>query len=140
MQSRDLEEQVPAFSRLSGAIPRADFVRNLRLEIGQAARRRMGYATGMPFEETVIELRKLVRLLCETLVPLQSRLAFRQNLGRQLQARAIQAESSYQQQWRWLMIGSVLGSLLSLLGVLTALLLRRRQTRLHTDKRTAGVA
>lgn len=140
MQSRDLEDQVPAFSPLSRAIPRADFVRNLGLEIGQAARRRMGYAVGMPFEETVIELRKLVRLLRETLVPLQSRLAFRQNLGQQLQARAIQAESSYQQPWRWLMIGSVLGSLLSLLGVLTALLLRRRQMRLHTDKETAGAA
>ena len=143
MPSENLEEQSSAFSWMVRAIPRtiphADFVRNLGQEIGQAARQRMRRAPEMPFEATVVELRKLIRLLCETLVPIQPRLAFVQELGGELvrtglRPGAAQVRPGDQERWRWLMIGSAVGSLLSLLGVLTALLLRRRHTaRLRSD-------
>jgi hypothetical protein len=131
-------------SLMPRAVPNAGFVRDLEAEIRRAARRRMGRMgapigpKGVPFEEMVIELRKLVRLLHRTLVPVQPRLEFSRSLGEQLQVRTADVVPVRQQQWRWLMVGGLVGSLLSVLGLVAALLLRRRNGRLHAEK-TVGV-
>jgi hypothetical protein len=128
---------------MGSVLPSTDFVRKLGAEIGRAAREKMGYGAGLPrvtvsFEDRVIELRRWVRLLRQTLVPVQPRAAFRAALGRQLRSDAIQVQVARQNRWRWLVIGSAVGSVVSLLGVLTALLLRQRQTRVHTTEKTIG--
>ena len=127
-----------ALARMSSVIPSTDFVRKLGTEIGRTAREKMGYGAGMPFEDRVIDLRRWIRLLRQTLVPVQHRQAFRTALSQQLQFDAIQVQIARQKRWRWLVIGSAVGSALSLLGVLTALLLRQRQTRLHAKEKTVG--
>lgn len=131
------------FARMSSVIPSTDFVRKLGTEIGRTAREKMGYGTGISgtntsFEDRVIDLRRWIRLLRETLVPVQPRQAFRTALNQQLQFDAIQVQIARQNRWRWLVIGSAVGSALSLLGVLTALLLRQRQTRPGTNEKTLG--
>jgi hypothetical protein len=111
------------------ALPSARFVQDLDQEIRRAARQRMrnaGVRPTVPFEEMILELRKLVRLLRKTFVPVPPRAEFKRALGQQIEGRAISVVSAQQQQRRWLMVGGVIGSLLSVLGVLTALLLRRR--------------
>ena len=132
-----------ALARMSGVIPSTDFVRKLGAEIGRTAREKMGYGAGMPgakmpFEDRVIDLRRWIRLLRQTLVPVQPRQAFKTALDKQLQFDAIQVQIARQNRWRWLVIGSAVGSVLSLLGVLAALLLRQRQTRPRTQKKTVG--
>jgi hypothetical protein len=132
-----------AFARMSSVIPSTDFVRKLGAEIGRTAREKMGYGAGMPgakmpFEDRVIDLRRWIRMLRQTLVPVQPRQAFRTALSQQLQFDAVQVQIARQNRLRWLVIGSAVGSILSLLGVLTALLLRQRQTRLRTDEKTIG--
>ncbi len=138
MQGDDSNTQSMLARMAAGVIPRADFVRKLGSEIGRAAREKMGYGAQASFQERVIELRKLVRLLRQTLIPVQPRLAFRTALGEQLRFDAVKVEVERQNRWRWLVIGSAVGSVLSLLGVLTALLLRQRHVRLHTNKKTIG--
>ncbi|MBN1139246.1 MAG: hypothetical protein JXM73_21905 [Anaerolineae bacterium] len=141
-----------ALIRMSGVIPSADFVRKLGAEIGRTAREKMGHAARMPgarapwnrlsFEDRVIDLRRWVRLLRQTLAPVQPRQAFRTALSQQLQLDAIQIRIARQNRWRWLVIGSAVGSVVSLLGVLAARVLRQRQARarLRTDKKTVGAA
>lgn len=142
MQDDDPEKPLLALSRVPRVIPRADFVRRLSSEIGRAARERTGYRAGQPFASQVVELRKLVRLLRQTLVPVQPRLAYKTALSEQLRLDATRTEAGRHPQWRWLVIGSAVGSLFSLLGVLilsglAAMLLRQRQVRLRTDKKGA---
>ena len=127
-----------ALARMSSVIPRADFVRKLGAEIGRTAREKMGYGAGTPFEDRVIELRRFIRLLRQTLVPVQPRQAFRTVLNEQLQLDAIKVQIAKQNRRRWLVIGSAVGSVLSLIGVLTAFLLRQRQIRLHAKEKTIG--
>ena len=107
---------------------------SLGKEIRRAAAQKMRYRAAMrgrmPLEDVVIELRKLVRLLRKTLVPVQPRSEFARSLGEQLQVRGTELAATRQRRWLWLMAGS----LLSLLGVATALLLRRRNGRLQTGK------
>jgi hypothetical protein len=108
------------------ALPNTRFVQNLDQDIRRTARQQMdqvGIRPSVPFEEMVIELRKLVRLLRKTLVPLKAPLEFAQPLGRQLEAEAIQV-TMQQHQRRWLVVGGVVGSLISVVG-LSAALLRR---------------
>jgi ABC-type Fe3+-siderophore transport system permease subunit len=147
MQNDDPKDNWPgarsAFAMMSSALPSTDFVRKLGAEIGRTAREKMGYGAGMsgakmPFEDRVIDLRRLIRLLRQALVPVQPRQAFRTALGQQLQFDAIQAHIARQNRWRWLVIGSAVGSVLSLVGVLTALLLRQRQARPRAQKKTVG--
>ena len=139
--SNESQDATPsAFAHLTRVMPRTDFVRRLGSEIGRTAREKMGYGARQPFADKVIELRRLVHRLRQTLVPVQPRPAFKTALGWQLHEEAIRVRVQQQSRWRWLVIGSAVGSLLSLLGVLTALLLRQRQLRLSTDKKTAGVA
>jgi hypothetical protein len=111
------------------ALPSARFVQDLDLEIRRAARRKMeksGIRPRVPFEEMVIELRKLVRLLRKTLVPVQPRAEFTRALGQRIEAQAVTVVSTQHQHRRWLMLGGLVGSLLSLAGLLAALLLRKR--------------
>ena len=77
----------------------------------------------MPFEDMVVELRKLVRLLCKTLVPVRANAAFMRALGHDLDVSAREIVAARQERVRWLMVGGVVGSLL---GVLAALFLRRK--------------
>jgi hypothetical protein len=116
------------------AAPSARFVQNLGQDIRRAARDKMGSGTSLPFDEMVIELRKLIRLLRKTLVPVQLRSSFVSTLGTRLQADAEEQFVTRQQRMRWLMVGGVVGSVISLLGVVTALLLWRRNGRLHAKK------
>ena len=145
MRDEQLENAAEDVSRtlMPRAMPDARFVRDLDQEIRRAARQRMermgirapfGSPQGMPFEEMVVELRKLVRLLCKTLVPVEPRLEYARELGERLQAKAAALDDVRQRQWQWLMVGGLVGSLVSLLGLVAALLLRRRNGRLHTNK------
>lgn len=127
------------------ALPSARFVQDLDLDIRRAAGQQMqkaGLTPGLPFEEMVIELRKLVRLLRKTLVPVQPHAEFTRALGKQIKAQAV-VVSTVQHKRRWLMVSGMVGSLLSLLGLLAALLLRRRNGHSHNRghaKKTVGVA
>jgi hypothetical protein len=86
----------------------------------------------------VIELRKLVRLLRRTLVPLKAPPEFAQPLGRQLEAEAIQV-TMQQQHRRWLVVGGVVGSLISVVGLSAALLMRRHNGNGHNGHNHNGV-
>jgi hypothetical protein len=87
----------------------------------------LGIQPAIPFEEMVIELRKLVRLLRKTLVPVSPGTSYIQRTGRRLreQAVVVLAQPRTRQQ-RWLMVGGVLGSILSVGGLVAAYVLRRR--------------
>ena len=126
-------------------LPSTRFVQDLNQDIRHAAGQQMrkaGLTPGLSFEEMVIELRKLVRLLHKTLVPVQPQEEFTRALGQQLKAQAV-VVSTVQHKRRWLMVSGMVGSLLSLLGLLAALLLRRRNgrgnNRVHAEK-PVGVA
>ena len=126
-------------------LPSTRFVQDLDQDIRRAARQQMqkaGIGPSVPFEEMVIELRKLVRLLRKTLVPLQPRADFTRALGQRLEAQAV-VVTTVQQQRRWLMVSGMVGSLLSVLGLVAALLLRRRGGHGHSRvraKKSVGAA
>ncbi|MBN1937812.1 MAG: hypothetical protein JW934_24350 [Anaerolineae bacterium] len=136
MANDNWDEPLSAFSKAARVIPRADFVRKLGSEIGRAARDRVGYGVGRTFEDRVLELRRLVRLLREALVPVQPRLVYRRALGEQLRVDALRVTVQRQTHLRWLVIGSVIGSVLSLAGLLAAMLFRQR--RVPPRNRTVG--
>jgi hypothetical protein len=135
MSDRGLDETAADVRELFGpqAVPNTRFVTTLREDIQRTATQRIG-PSSLPFEEMVIELRKLVRLLCRTLVPVRANAAFLRTLGQELDLSAQELVAARQERVRWLMVGGVLGSLLSLLGVLAALILRRRNGRVHAKK------
>jgi hypothetical protein len=141
MLDQDLEnssgEAIVTF--MPRATPSTRFVRRLGKDIRRTARQRMGYGPSVPFEEMVIELRKMVRLLHKTLVPVQPRSSFASLLGEQLYVKASKQVAVRHRRLRWLMFGGLVGSILSLLGLVAAILLRRRNGRLHTNK-PIGVA
>jgi hypothetical protein len=134
-----MEEAVQEAARLlvSRAEPSDDFVRTLGQSIQRAAYQRIGRPRPS-FDQMVIELRKLVRLLCRTLVPVQPRSAFVRNLQQDLEETAHELLLVRQERVWWLLIGGVLGTVISLLGLLAALFLRRRNGRMHAKKPVAG--
>ncbi|MBL7200372.1 MAG: hypothetical protein ISS56_09505 [Anaerolineae bacterium] len=136
MPDRGLENDADEFARLltPRAVPSARFVHNLSQDIRHAAYEKMGHGSSISFDDMVIELRKLVRLLCETLIPIQPRSDFVLTLERHLQSTAAAQIADRQRRRRWLMVGSVIGSALSFVGVVTALVLRRRNGRVQTNK------
>ena len=112
------------------AMPSARFVHDLDQDVRRAARQRLeqlGIQPTIPFEEMVIQLRKLVRLLRKTLVPVSPGTKYVQRICGQLKEQAVvtYAQPKARQQ-RWLMVGSLLGSLLSVGGLVAAYVLRRR--------------
>ncbi len=127
MADENDSKTLSAFSRLSRVAPRADFVRKLGVEIGRTARQRVGLGARSAFDEYVIDLRRFVRLLREALTPVQPQPAFRRALNEQLTADALRVSVQRQSKLRWLVIGSVVGSLLSLTGLLVAALFRQRR-------------
>jgi hypothetical protein len=139
MQDQPLEQTVQDVARglAARAVPNAQFISSLGQDIYRAAYAKVG-GSGPPFHDVVVELRKLVRLLQRTLVPVFARPAFVGELGAELDAGARELLVARQERVRWLMLGGVLGSMLSLVGVLAALLLRRRNGRLDA-KRPLGV-
>jgi hypothetical protein len=136
MQDQNVEETAKAAARLLAPreVPDTRFVHTLGQDIKRAAQQRLGSAPAVPFQEMVIELRKLVQLLRRTLVPVHPSPDFVPALGRKLDEGAIQIIGARQRRVRWLMLGGVLGSALSFLGVLAALVRRRRNGRLQTKK------
>mgnify|MGYP006309712315 CR=1 FL=1 len=128
MKEQSLEELV------SRQAPNACFVQNLGKEIQRAAQQRLGRSSTTPFYQMVIELRKLVVLLRKTLVPVQPRAAFVERLGVQIEANAGELLIARQERMRWLMLGGLLGSALSLIGVVAAFLLKRRHDRPQAKK------
>jgi hypothetical protein len=112
------------------AVPNARFVTDLEQDVRRAARQRMdrlGIQPAVPFEQMVVELRKLVRLLRETLVPLTPEVGYRRQLQGQLQKQSVAVSAQQQSRpQRWLMVGGVVGSVLSVGGLVAALLARRR--------------
>ena len=139
MQDERLEAEMTDSLRplMPRAMPNARFVHDLDEDVRRAARQRMeklGIQPVIPFEEMVIELRKLVRLLRRTLVPVCPEQAYVQRTGRRLQKDAVVAYAQpRQRQQRWLMFGGVLGSVLSVGGLVAAVLLRRRNNG-HKDQ------
>jgi len=138
MQDEDLEHAVGkmAQSPMPRIIPSSRFVRDLGEEIQRAAFQTMGYGPrGTRFEDVVIELRKLVQLLRKTLVPISPRAEFTQTLKGELTVSANQLLTTRQQRRRrWLVLGGAVGSVVSLLGLIAALLLRRRGQDLRPNK------
>jgi hypothetical protein len=120
------------------AMPSARFVHNLDQDVRRAARQRMeqlGIQPTIPFEEMVIELRKLVRLLRKTLIPVSPGSKYIQRTGRRLQEQAVIVYAQPRQnQQRWLMVGGVLGSILSLGGLIAAVVLRKRSSEHETKE------
>ena len=112
------------------AMPSARFVHDLDQDVRRAAQRRMeelGIQPTIPFEEMVIELRKLVRLLRKTLIPVSPGSKYIQRTRSRLQEQALIVYAQPQRnQQRWLMVGGVLGSALSIGGLVAALVLRKR--------------
>jgi hypothetical protein len=77
------------------------------------------------------------------LVPLRARAEFSRSLGQKLQNEAIAVAVQQQHRVRWLMVGGMVGSLLSVLGLLAAWLLRRRNGQGHSQvpaKKPLGAA
>ena len=136
MPDQSVEKAEKEFSRLlvPRATPNARFLHELGEDIHRAAVDQIGQPEIVPFQEMVVELRKLVQLLRRTLLPACARRAFVRLLGEELQDRAVEMIDERQRRVRWLMLGGVLGSALSLLGVIAALSLRRRQCRLQAKK------
>jgi hypothetical protein len=132
MQDEQLEAEMTDSLRplMPRAMPSARFVHDLSEDVQRAARQRMnelGIQPTIPFEEMVIELRKLVRLLRKTLVPVSPGPQYIRRTGRQLQEQAVAVYArSEQKQQRWLMLGGVLGSVLSVGGLVAAVMLRKR--------------
>ena len=138
MQDLANNAEEPLALSVPRAIPSARFIQGLGREIQVAARRQVGTEGALPFEEMVVELRKLVRLLYRTLVPMEPRPGFTAALGSDLVVSAEQSFAYRHHRARWLVVGGVLGSALSLLGLAAALLLRRRNGRLHTNRPVAA--
>ena len=137
MQDQALEKTVQDVARgfAARAVPNAQFISSLGQDIYRAAYAKVG-GSGPPFHEMVVELRKLVRLLQRTLVPVLARPAFVEDLGTELGIGARELFVVRQERVRWLMLGGVLGSVI---GLFAALLLRRRNGRLDA-KRPVGVS
>jgi hypothetical protein len=138
MQDERWEAQVTDSLRplMPRAMPSARFVHDLEEDVRRAARQRMdelGIQPAIPFEEMVIELRKLVLLLRKTLIPVSPRTQYVQRMSRRLQQQAVvtHAQTKTRQQ-RLLMVGSVLGSVLSVGGLVAAYVLRKRNNG-HSD-------
>lgn len=138
MSDESMEEAVEEAARLLRlrAEPNADFVQTLEQSIQRAAYQHIGRPRPS-FDRMVIELRKLVRLLCRTLVPIQPRSAFVSALQRDLEETAHELLVRQERVW-WLILGGVLGTVLSLLGLLAALVLRRRNGRMDAKKPLLG--
>jgi hypothetical protein len=134
MQDLASNAEEPVSLSVPRAIPSAHFIQGLGREIQLAACRQVGNEQAIPFEEMIVELRKLVRLLYRTLVPIDPSSGFVAALRGDLVETAEQSLSYRQNRTRWLMVGGVVGSALSLLGLAAALLLRRRSGRLDTKK------
>lgn len=137
MQDQALDKTVQEVARglAARAVPNAQFISSLGQDIYRAAYAKVG-GSGPPFHEMVVGLRKLVRLLQRTLVPVFARPAFVEDLGVELNAGARELFVVRQERVRWLMLGGVLGSVI---GLFAALLLRRRNGRLDA-KRPLGVS
>ncbi len=132
MQDQELEQTAQEAARVltHRAMPSGRFVSTLGQDICRAATQKVG-GRPVPFQEMVVELRRLVQLLCRTLVPVSPRSAFVYSLGEELDGGMREMIAIRQERVRWLMLGGVVGSVLSLLGVLAAILLRRRNGRMH---------
>jgi hypothetical protein len=79
----------------------------------------------------VVELRKLVRLLRKTMVPVCPPQNFVTALERDLETAVREMIAVRQQRKRLLMLGGMLGSAISIAWVIAAALLRRRNDRAH---------
>jgi len=123
----NLESGSGPFSRFAvpRAIPSSRFAQDLGQEIRRAAQQKIDSMRGTPLSDVVIELRRLIYLLRRTLVPVHPPAAFTVLLGGELRAEAAAWYVTRTQRRRWLMLGGVVGSLLSLLGVVAAVLVRR---------------
>jgi hypothetical protein len=137
MQDQALDKTVQEVARgfAARAVPNTQFISSLGQDIYRAAYAKVG-GSGPPFHEMVVELRKLVRLLQRTLVPILARPAFVEDLGVELNVGAKELFVVRQERVRWLMLGGVLGSVI---GLFAALLLRRRNGRLDA-KRPVGAS
>ena len=132
MNDKHIEETARTYT--PWVVPNTQFARNLGAEIHRAARQKVGYRSSAQFNDMIIELRRLVRLLRQTLVPVQPRPAFVRTLEAQLIEDTFEAMVIRQKRVRLLVVGGLVGSALSVLGLLAALLLRKRNGRLHTNK------
>jgi hypothetical protein len=107
--------------------PSAGFAQSLGHEIRHAARQQIG-SSQTQFTNMVVELRRLVRLLRQTLVPVPPSVGFVRTLGSHLRVQAADLIQARERRWRWLVLGGVVGSVMSVVGVVTTVFLRRRLT------------
>jgi hypothetical protein len=141
MAERELEsgaEELP-IPEMPRVMPRAHFAQDLAQELRCAAAREAVHRPEAHIDGMVMSLRSLAQLLCRTLVPVCASASFRRALGVRLQEEAAALSEDQQRQWRWLMLGGVLGSILSVLGLVAALGLRRRNGQGRV-KKTIGLA
>jgi hypothetical protein len=114
--------------------PSARFSQSLGQEIRQAAQQQIGPPSASSFTDMVVELRRLVCLLCKTLVPVAPGVGFVRTLGKQVRAQAADLIQARERRWRWLMVGGVVGSVVSVLGVVATVVLRRRPNGRTADE------
>jgi hypothetical protein len=141
MAGKELEsvtEELP-IPEMPRVIPRAHFAQDLAQELRRAALREAVQMPEAHIDGVLMGLRSLVQLLCKTLVPVCANASFRQALGVRLQEEAAAWSEEQKGQWRWLMLGGVLGSILSVLGLVAALGLKRRNGQGRV-KKTIGLA
>ena len=84
--------------------PSAHFAWDLGQEIRKAAQQQIGSAAGVSLNDMVVELRRLVCLLCRTLVPVPPSAEFVRTLGMQMRAQAVDLIQARERRWRWLML------------------------------------
>lgn len=133
MREQSLEGTAEETARLLGprAVPNARFTHMLREDIYHAAYQKMGRPSSASLQSMVVELRKLVHLLRKTLIPVCPPQSFVNALERDLETAAREMIAVRQQRMRLLMLGGMLGSAISILWVIAAALLRRRNGRAH---------
>jgi len=127
MQDEQLEAEMTDSLRplMPRAMPSTRFVHDLEEDVRRAAREEMeqlGIQPAVAFEEVVIELRRLVHLLRETLVPVVPGKGCVERIRHQLQRRAPVVYAQPRRRQRWFLVGSAL----SVGSLIAALLLRRR--------------
>lgn len=126
----DTEQMAEELSRrlASRVQPSAGFAQSLGQEIRHAAQRQIGPSPDVSFTDMVVELRRLVRLLRQTLIPVPPSVQYVRTLGKHLRAQAADLIQARERRWRWLMLGGVVGSVMSVVGVVATVFLRRRLT------------
>jgi hypothetical protein len=136
MHTQENHRPTPEFTPLPRARLDSAFAHHLGDEIQRMAQREVRPRRRLtwPWQRRAADVEWLVRLLQQTLVAVRPRPEFVHTLYGQLDVDAAQLTVARQPTWRrWLVMGSLVGSVLSLLGLLAALFFRRRDGQVNKE-------